>query len=248
MSIAFNEEKLQATGVTNPTQNDLDSEDSGEPDVDIDATIRRIHAGELAALDLPIELRHQCVAHLTMQGFSSTDVGAVLNMNERTVRRDREAIRRAEAIDPNATLGDDLLGEYQRFLHAGIQRLTRRANDQSEPPYVRLWAEEAITRMYQKFIDTVHKLNYLSDGRARIMHQLATDPEEQQRWAERDKAERDKLPGGDLYNRARETSDLLQKLRDLQAAGLKAMKNKKDAEAASGENGPASAEESAIGE
>lgn len=155
---------------------------------DVESVIHQVHAGKRMAAELPLDLRHQCVAHLTMQGFTTTDIAAALHMNERTVRRDRAAWRSQEAIAPSSELGDELLGEYQRYLHAGIQRLTRRANDKSEPPYVRLWAEEAITRMYQKFIATVHKLNYLNEGDARIRHQLDMDPVQQKRQLESQQA------------------------------------------------------------
>lgn len=152
---------------------------TGAPDVE--SAIHQVHAGKRMATELPLDLRHQCVAHLTMQGFTTTDIAAALHMNERTVRRDRAAIREDEAILPDMHLGDELLGEYQRYLHAGIQRLTRRANDKGEPAFVRLWAEEAITRMYQRFLDTARKMNYTRDGETRVRQQIAIDPAEQQR-------------------------------------------------------------------
>lgn len=162
----------------------------GTPDApvsnfNVETTIRRLHAGESSAMDLPMDERHACVAHLTEQGFTSTEIASVLYMNERTVRRDRAGIRRDDAIAPDMRLGDELLGEYHRLLHAGILRLTRRANDRNEPAYVRLWAEEAILRMYQRFIETARKMNYLRDGEERVRHQVITDPAEPKRQAER---------------------------------------------------------------
>lgn len=158
---------------------------SGDSAIDITTIIQKIHSGAIQTSELPVHWRRQCVGYLTMEGMSADDITQLMKISPRTVRRDRSAIRRDEAIMPDMHLGDELLGEYQRFVHAGIQRLTRRANDQSEPPYVRLWAEEAITRMYQRFLETVRKMNYLRDGESRLRYQITTDPAEQKREVER---------------------------------------------------------------
>ena len=47
-------------------------------------------------------------------------------MSERTVRRDRSAARKDDAIAPDIYLGDELLGEYHRLTMASIQRLIRK--------------------------------------------------------------------------------------------------------------------------
>lgn len=59
-------------------------------------------------------------------------------MNDRTVRRDREAIRQAGAIAPSAGLGDELLGEFERLVSCSAQRLARLARDPETPAYARL--------------------------------------------------------------------------------------------------------------
>jgi hypothetical protein len=43
------------------------------------------------------------------------------------------------------------------------------AADHSTPPYARLWAEDAIGRTYQRFIETVRRLQYIDTGRLRLM-------------------------------------------------------------------------------
>ncbi|MEE9211786.1 MAG: hypothetical protein V3U29_03940, partial [Phycisphaeraceae bacterium] len=94
-------------------------------------------------------------------------------------------IRRDHAVSPDLALGDELLGEFQRIILASIQRLVRLTREPDTPAYARLWAEEAIVRMYQRLIDTAHRLHYVADGRGRLAHQRDTDPAEQQRQKDR---------------------------------------------------------------
>ena len=53
------------------------------------------------------------------------------------------------------------------------------------PAYARLWSEEAAVRIYQRLIDTAHRLKYLEEGSARLAHQRDTDPVEIERARER---------------------------------------------------------------
>ena len=129
-------------------------------------------------------MRQQCVGHLTLEGFTSGEIAQLMRISERTVRRDRAAVRQTDALAPARSLGDELLGEFQRLTLASVQRLTRLARDPEAPHYARMWAEESIVRIYQRFIDTAHRLRYIEDGRARLAHQRDTDPAEQERFRE----------------------------------------------------------------
>ncbi|MEX1088489.1 MAG: hypothetical protein WEC36_18130 [Phycisphaeraceae bacterium] len=102
------------------------------------------------------------------EGFTTGDMAALLKTHERMVWRDRAAIRKEDALEPSETLGDELLGEYQALTRASVQRLSRLSRDATTPAYARLWAEEAIVRVQQRFIETVHRLQYLSEGKTRI--------------------------------------------------------------------------------
>lgn len=145
--------------------------------------------------DLSAAMRRMCVDHLTGEGFTNADIARVLRVSARTVTRDREAVRRDGAVAPGLTLGDELLGEFERITLSAIARLICLTRDPKTPAYARLWSEEAITRMYQRLIDTAHRLQYLAPGAARLQHQLDTDPAEQERWRQRQKAGLAKVMG-----------------------------------------------------
>jgi hypothetical protein len=147
--------------------------------------VRRIHGGEVCPLTLPPEVRRQCVGYLTSEGFTNSEIAGLMRISERSVSRDRRAARRDEALSPGVHLGDELLGEFQQITLASVQRLVRLTRDTSASPYARLWAEEALVRNYQRFLESARKLNYLDDGAARLKKLLAPPPETPEQEAER---------------------------------------------------------------
>lgn len=130
--------------------------------------VHRLHDGRIPAEELPADIRQACVAYLTDEGYSTSEIAQVMHVCERTIRRDRAAARAERILQPSLELGDQLLGEFADITHACVRRLTRLANDHNTPPIARLRAEEAMTRVYQRFIDTTHRLRYLATGGRRL--------------------------------------------------------------------------------
>ena len=144
----------------------------------VEELVRQVHEGRVEVGELGLEVRRECVEHLALEGFSTGEIAQLLGMNERTVRRDREANRRAGALEPSVGLGDELMGEFERVVQASAQRLARLARDPESPAYARLWAEEAIVKNYQRFIQTAHRLRYVEEGGRRLARRRAEDGEE----------------------------------------------------------------------
>lgn len=132
------------------------------------ALIERLHAGTLRAADLPVERRRACVGHLCEEGLTAAETARLMGIGERTVRRDRAALRREAGLEPGRTLGDELLGEFERVVSTSNARLTRLSQDPRTPAYVRLHAEEARVRNYHRLIEMAHRLRYVESGTGRL--------------------------------------------------------------------------------
>jgi len=143
--------------------------------------LRNLSVGAIDPETLPIETRRRCVEHLTHQAFTNDEIAELMRVTERTIQRDRAALRKETRLEPDRRLGDELLGEYERIVSACVARLTRLARDPSVHPYARLWADEAMSKTYARFIDAAYRLNYFESGRERLNHQRATDPEQLER-------------------------------------------------------------------
>lgn len=156
------------------------------PENDLSAAelVARLHDGRLRPGDLSASQRQQCVDYLTFEGFSSSDIAQLMHICERTVRRDRAAVRRENAIHPDLNLGDELLGEFQQVVMCANQRLIRLVRDERIAPNSRLWAESVIVQNFQRFIETTHRLHYMADGKKRLDQLVAQDPTELDRQAD----------------------------------------------------------------
>jgi hypothetical protein len=77
----------------------------------IDELVHQLHDGRVEPYDLSPELRRDCVARLTADGYTSSQIASLMRITERTVRRDRAAARKQRSIQPSDTLGDELLGD-----------------------------------------------------------------------------------------------------------------------------------------
>lgn len=138
----------------------------------IGVVIRDISNGLRKAEDLDMRTRQECVVSLSHDGFSNEDIACVLRVSERTVRRDRSAARKADALKPDCELGDEILGEFQGYVMSSIRRLSRMCNDPTTPPAVRVRADEAIARIYQRFAEMVRRYSYAQDGAERLAQQM----------------------------------------------------------------------------
>src|SRR6056297_1275650 len=113
------------------TASGADSPGESEAVADAVATaelVRQLAEGRVAAGAITTEQRRRCVDHLTLEGFSAAEIAELTGVNERTVRRDREALRSDGALTPTRALGDELLGELQKHTHAAVARLARLSN------------------------------------------------------------------------------------------------------------------------
>lgn len=178
-----------------PSTDDRPSDDRprDERPRDVASLVHELHAGRMDVAELSAAERRLCVEHLTMEGFSAAEIGRLMGVSDRTVRRDRAAIRRRHALAPSLKLGDELLGEFQRHVLAAMQRLMRLSNDTEASPYARLWAQEAAVRSYQRLLDTAHRLGYFPTGARRIKHLYAIDPEDHKRDVEERRLDKERM-------------------------------------------------------
>jgi len=61
--------------------------------------LREIRSGTVVATSLGKENRRACVEYLAAEGFSVAEMSETLKVSDRTIRRDRLAIRSAHAVE-----------------------------------------------------------------------------------------------------------------------------------------------------
>jgi hypothetical protein len=145
--------------------------ENGHSAEDVDRLIQQIHDGECDPISLSAEQRRHCVENLSNRAFTTSEIATLLRTSARTVQRDRAVLRDERAVTPDVRLGDQLLGEFERQVETAAARLHRLSHDDACPPYARLWAAEATVRVYRQYLETVHRLGYIEDGRQRLHRQ-----------------------------------------------------------------------------
>lgn len=134
------------------------SDSSPEPSENIHPLlhlIRDVHAGKVDPRKLPIEQRQRIVAHLSQEGVGVAELAVMLHFDERTIERDRRAIREAQAIEINPQFTRELAGDLLCYVESAIVRIRRIARDSSVPTAQRLNAEDKCVRMKRDVLTTL---------------------------------------------------------------------------------------------
>lgn len=74
------------------------------------ALLRKIESGEVEPRCVSASDRRRLVAFLTGDGYSTAEIGQILQVADRTVERDKKAIREANAITRDPQLVGQMVG------------------------------------------------------------------------------------------------------------------------------------------
>lgn len=91
--------------------------------------IRKIHEGTINGDELSPDIRQGCVEYLWQtEGYSAVAIANALHVNERTIKRDKSAIRKRNAQKPSADYALETIGELIQkatSAHEHLMRLSR---------------------------------------------------------------------------------------------------------------------------
>lgn len=145
--------------------------------------VSKLVQGTLDPESVSPERRRECVAVLFEEGYNISDTAAAMRVSERTIYRDRDELRRDRAIKPTLTFGDELVGDYFEHTQTAIQRLRKLTRESTTPAAVKVRAEEAAARLYERLVKTLRQLKYIEPGDRRL--QRMREEEEAERVSQR---------------------------------------------------------------
>ncbi len=130
--------------------------------------VKRVRKGEISGRNLSRDDRRACVAYFTAEGYTVHEVAVVMNVCERTINRDRVAIRRENALAPSERLGDEIPAELRRHAEMALAKLNRAVRDTSEGskvcPRDRIRAAFHGFYIYNRLVHTLLKARYIKTG------------------------------------------------------------------------------------
>lgn len=125
------------------------------------ATIRGLHAGSVQGRSLSVDDRRRLVEHLMIEGYSIADTAEILGVSERTIERDRRAVRSTNALRSDPTFIRETIGQLVMQADASAGRLKRLARERSASTTARVEAEYAAWRVQRELIALLQRLGYL---------------------------------------------------------------------------------------
>lgn len=135
------------------------SDTPNEPNVlDLLGSIR---SGQTAGRSLSPETRRLCVEYLAAEGVSNAEMAQLLDVTDRTIRRDREANREANALKIDDGFTDRIAGELTEEGRRAMDRIRRIARDKQIPPAVRIEGERAAYEILDRVTQRLQSLGYL---------------------------------------------------------------------------------------
>lgn len=145
------------------------------------AMIRALQGGELSGSNLGVGDRRRCVEHLSAEGYVVPEIAEILRVSERTIARDREAIKSANSVARDPKLVGEMVGHLLRQAEASVARMKRLGRDRETPPVVRLDAEKACWTVVRELTETLQSLGYLPTAQqtiaAELTHRFETEPD-----------------------------------------------------------------------
>ena len=168
-----------AHGTVAETQSN-DNGDLRADDRSVLSVIGDIQRGAIDAKSLCIEDRRRCVAHLTSEGYSAAETAQILKVTERTIARDRAAIRRDSSIERDPEMISEMVGQLVTQADTCLQRIRRVTRERDTPSNVRVEGEKACWIIARDLVKCLQSLGYLPTApqeiRGELTHQIEQVP------------------------------------------------------------------------
>jgi transposase len=171
------------------------------------ALLKQIQSGQLDPACIGTPSRRQLVVAMMSDGYSTAEIAEILKVSDRTIERDRKAIREANAVSRDPRLVEQMTGRLIGEGELCVQRIRKAARDKEASPMVRIEAEHRCFQIVSNLVEGLQRLGYLPTAtqklEADLTHHAGALPEFGVLEAEvlRLKEVSQQLPGGNAGER-----------------------------------------------
>ncbi len=143
--------------------------------------LQKIQAGLMDPKCIRPAERRQIVSYLMADGYSTADMAQILKVSDRSIERDKKAIREANAIVADPKLVEQMVGRLVLEAELSIQRIRKAVRDKDTPHSVKVDAEYRCFQIINEMTISLQRLGYLPTATARlqadITHSIGQIPE-----------------------------------------------------------------------
>ncbi len=159
--------------------------DTGERTLSL---LQKIQAGTVDPKCIRPAERRRIVSYLMADGYCTADMAQILKVSDRSIERDKKAIRQTNALAADPQLTEQMTGRLVCEAELSIQRIRKAARDKGTPSAVRVDAEHRCYQIVSDMIASLQRLGYLptatSKLQADITHNIGQIPDFPQMQAE----------------------------------------------------------------
>ncbi len=132
------------------------------------ALLRKIESGEVEPKCVSASDRRRLVAFLIGDGYSTAEIAQILQVADRTVERDKKAIREANAITREPQLVGQMVGRLMGEAELSVQHIRKAVRDKTVSPAVKVDAEQRCYQIISDLVQSMQRLGYLPTAAQKV--------------------------------------------------------------------------------
>lgn len=184
--------------------------------------LEKIRSGRMSPTLIQSPDRPRIVAFLMAEGYSTPEIAKILKVSDRTIERDRQAIRQGNALEHDPKLADQMSGRLWTEAELAVQQIRKILRDRNTPPAVKVDGNHRCVQIISGLIQDLQRLGYLPTAAQKldgtITHHLAQLPNLDDMHVE---VERLKVISRTILPNDEQTHEKLKQLEDgIERAGL----------------------------
>jgi len=148
-----------------PQPSDNTPGETGERTVSL---LQKIQAGTVDPKCIRPAERHLIVSYLMADGYSTADMAQILKVSDRSIERDKKAIRETNALAASPELVEQMVGRLYREAELSIQRIRKATRDKTTPQAVKVDAEHRCYQIRSDMTASMRHLGYLPTATSKL--------------------------------------------------------------------------------
>jgi hypothetical protein len=130
--------------------------------------IQGLQSGTIDAKCISAADRRQLVAVLMADGYSTADIAQIMKVSDRSIDRDKQAIRHAHALARDPKLIPQMVGRLVSEAELSVQRMRKATRDKGVPAAVKVEAEHRCFQVMSDLIQRMQGLGYLPTAAQKV--------------------------------------------------------------------------------
>jgi len=130
--------------------------------------LQQIKSGLLNPKQLKPAVRQQVVAVLMDDGYSTSDIAKILRTTDRTIERDRRALRENTVLNKDPALVPQMAGRILQEAESSMQRMRRATRGKEVSAAVKVDAEHRCYQIQSDLVQRLQSLGYLPTAKQQV--------------------------------------------------------------------------------